>query len=133
MTVAEFLSANAQAGTMLSFVYEGGRNPGTRRTVSFIEPHQLRSGAQGFRAEHEGRPKSYECSRCSGMQLADAASDSDATDEEQQSLRAENASLKRQLDAANAEVAALKKMRAEVAGLVAPAASAAQPQPLFDM
>eukprot|EP01045_Picozoa_sp_COSAG04_P006830 COSAG04_NODE_343_length_16235_cov_7.800570_6_plen_106_part_00 len=86
-----------------------------------------------FRAEHEGRPKSYECSRCSGMQLADAASDSDATDEEQQSLRAYNASLKRQVDAVNAQTAVLKKLCAELYELVAPAAEAAQPQPLFDM
>ena len=116
MSVADFLSANAQPDTMLSFVYSGGSRPGTRRVVQFIEPHQLRSGAQGFRAEHEGRPKTYELAKCSGMQLAaDGGSDSDATDDEQPGLRIENTGLKRRLEEATAEIEALKRARKQAA------------------
>ena len=69
MAALQFLiDKNVQPDTMLSFVYSGGSNPGTRRTVTFIEPHQLRSGAQGFCAEHDDRPKTYELAKCSARQ-----------------------------------------------------------------
>lgn len=109
---------NVQPDTMLSFVYNGGSNPGTRRTVAFIGPHELRSGAPGFRATHDDRPKTYELAKCSGMQLVatDSDSDSDATqDDDLLGLRIENAGLKRRLDEATVEIAALKRARKQAA------------------
>ena len=72
MSLVTFMQDNVQADTHISFAYNGGSSPGTRRTVRFIEPHQLRSGMQGFRADHEGVAKLYQLSKCSGMRLEEA-------------------------------------------------------------
>ena len=116
MSALQFLSDNnVQPDTMLSFVYSGGSNPGTRRTVAFLGMHELRSGAPGFRATHDDRPKTYELAKCSGMQLVATDSDSDATDDDLLGLRIENNDLKRRLDKATVEIAALKRARKQAA------------------
>ena len=118
MSALQFLSDNnVQPDTMLSFVYSGGSNPGARRTVAFLGMYELRSGAPGFRATHDDRPKTYELAKCSGMQLAaDGDSDSDATqDDDLLGLRIENNDLKRRLDEATVEIAALKRARKQAA------------------
>ena len=61
---------NLAADTPISFVYHGGTDPGTRRTVMYLGMHELRSGQPGFRGLHDDRPKLYELAKCSGMQLA---------------------------------------------------------------
>ena len=45
MSLVTFMQDNVQADTHISFAYNGGSNPGTRRTVRFIEPHQLLAAA----------------------------------------------------------------------------------------
>ena len=70
------ISMATLAGTVLSFAYDGGANPGTRRTAVFIQHETLNGGAAGFRAEHDGKPKKYNLAKCSGMQSA-CTSDSD--------------------------------------------------------
>ena len=70
------ISMATMVGTVLSFAYDGGANPGTRRTAVFIQHETLNGGAAGFRAEHDGKPKKYNLAKCSGMQSA-CTSDSD--------------------------------------------------------
>ena len=122
MSALEFLSDNnVQPDTHISFVYNGGSRPGTRRSVVFSAMHELRSGAQGFRASDDGVAKTYELAKCSGMRFLmpdDADSDSDASvdaESEMLGLRIENNDLKRRLEEANAEIAALKRRRRETA------------------
>jgi hypothetical protein len=64
MSALQFLRENdVQPDTWIGFAYSGGSNPGTRRAVQFVGMHELRSGAAGFRATHEGRPKTYELAK----------------------------------------------------------------------
>ena len=67
----------ALQGDYLSFVYNGGSDPGTRRTVQFERMHELKHGRAGFRAIHAGRPKLYRLALCEDMrgpmELDDAA------------------------------------------------------------
>ena len=51
VTMSNFFEMHdVQPDTHISFVYNGGSSPGTRRIVRFISMHELRSGAPGFRA-----------------------------------------------------------------------------------
>ena len=59
----------ALRGDMLDFIYAGGSNPGQRRTAQFIRMWELRDGGQGFRAEHDGRPKLYRVALCADMHI----------------------------------------------------------------
>lgn len=112
-TMSNFLEMHdIQPDAQISFVYNGGSRPGTRRTVTFIGPHELRSGAPGFRANHDGRHKTYEIAKCVDFAAIDSDSDSDATqDDDLLGLRIENNDLKRRLEQANVEIASLKRAR----------------------
>ena len=119
MSALQFLSDNVRAGTMLSFVYNGGSNPGTRRTVEFVEMDGLlRDGTQGFRALHDRIAKLYSVDKCCGMQIVDPDSNSDADDDDRATLRSEIASLKRQLSDQAAELDSLKRMRSDVVAIL---------------
>ena len=108
---------NVQSGTRISFVYNAGSNPGTRRAVEFIA-RSLLDGSLAFRARHDDTVKLYSIDKVQGIRIVDEDSNSDAGEgsgDEREDLRADNRALKRQLQQATAEIEALKRARKQAA------------------
>ena len=56
---------------LLSFVYNGGSMPGTRREASLIGNALLKDGSPAFRAIHGGPPKLYNMNNVSELYLVE--------------------------------------------------------------
>jgi len=62
---------NVTSMILLSFVYNRGSFPGTRREASLLGNSLLKDGSPAFRAFHDGRPKLYNMNHVSELYLVE--------------------------------------------------------------
>ena len=76
--------AQTAEGTRLSFAYAGGSNPGSHRTVEFLDLNEMKDGSCGFRAYHDAKPKKYELALCSEMRVVESIEPEPEQEQEQE-------------------------------------------------